>query len=100
MGIIITGLIVYYSVGQCPHYPPFPISYAYIGTHSMFSEPKSKSLSNVIHLLFPLHQKMSLCTINIIDGTVPSAMAVKEKLIWGILVTSVCWERLECRVGE
>lgn len=43
---------------------------------------------------------MSLCTINIIDGTVPSAMAVKEKLIWGISVKSVGWEQLECRVGE
>ena len=42
---------------------------------------------------------MSLCTINIIDGTVPSAMAVKEKLIWGISVKSVGWEQLECRVG-
>ena len=42
---------------------------------------------------------MSLCTMNIIDGTVPSAMAVKEKLIWGISVKSVGWEQLECRVG-
>ena len=76
-------------MGQCPHtLPKFPISFAYIGTNSMFSEPKSKSSSNVIYLLFPLHQKMSLCTINIIDGTVPSAMAVKEKLIWGISVKS------------